>query len=173
MDKHEIRYNYWIQIASAWLKIIEHLDNTNEEIKTQKDDSSFHKQLSTWTLIGEFVGVQSLQQILNYSSETLIFSSMIDNNNAQDTWMLPEKSIEFWNKWGLRHIPVYRDGFFETKESLKDSLLTTYHQITSGSIRDYEEGSIAMMILRDSIDSNNDRVLSWSKLKTIEYKVFK
>ena len=115
MDKHEIRYNYWNQIACAWIQIVESLESTNEEIKNDKEDSSFYQQLSTCTLIGEYVGVQSFQQILYYPSDTLIFSSLIYNNNFQETWMLPEKSVEFWSKWGLNHIPINRVGSFSTK----------------------------------------------------------
>mmetsp|Transcript_25241 Transcript_25241/g.29112 ORF Transcript_25241/g.29112 Transcript_25241/m.29112 type:complete len:88 (-) Transcript_25241:545-808(-) len=87
--------------------------------------------------------------------------------------MLPEHCETFCQKWGLRHVPINRFGKYQSKETFKASLLSLYHQITAGSIRDFEEGSIVMLVLRDSGNPGNDKVLSCSKLKTIEYKVFK
>jgi hypothetical protein len=87
--------------------------------------------------------------------------------------MVPEKAIRFFEKYNLDYIPVNHEGFYSTKEELKTSMLKLFQKITSGSLREFEEGSIVMLILRDSQNPVLDKVLSCSKIKTIEYKIFK
>lgn len=52
-------------------------------------------------------------------------------------------------------------------------MLNLYHTVTTGSICEYEEGVIMMLVLRNPGNPSEDKVLSCSKIKTIEYKVFK
>ncbi len=52
-------------------------------------------------------------------------------------------------------------------------MLDLYFKVTTGPIRNYEEGVIMMLVLRNPSCPSEDRVLSWSKIKTIEYKIFK
>uniref|UniRef100_A0A7S3KN16 Uncharacterized protein n=1 Tax=Euplotes crassus TaxID=5936 RepID=A0A7S3KN16_EUPCR len=52
-------------------------------------------------------------------------------------------------------------------------MLDLYHTVTTGSICEYEEGVIMMLVLRNPGNPSEDKVLSCSKIKTIEYKVFK
>lgn len=52
-------------------------------------------------------------------------------------------------------------------------MLDLYHTVTTGSICEYEEGVIMMLVLRNPGNPSDDKVLSCSKIKTIEYKVFK
>ena len=52
-------------------------------------------------------------------------------------------------------------------------MLDLYHQVTSGPICEYEEGAIMMLVLRNPANPEEDHTLSCSKIKTVEYKVFK
>lgn len=51
-------------------------------------------------------------------------------------------------------------GFYSTNDDLKEATLNLYHEATSGSLNDFEEGVIAMLILRHSSEPSKDRVLS-------------
>lgn len=170
MKKHEIRYNYCIHIAKSWFRILEDL----KEIETEEDlQNEMFLALENCTLVGELVGIDSIQQILSYPSESLIFSSMIDNTKPGETWMPPEKWINFCQRWKLSWIPITQVGLFNTQEILEKSMLKLYHKVTTGPIYEYEEGVIMMLVHRNPAAPEEDRVLSWSKIKTIEYKVFK
>lgn len=173
MSKFEIRYNYCHLIANAWFDLLDRLAEKHNELKSDPEKSGFYEVLSKWTMVGEFVGMESFQQILKYPSKSLIFSAIIENDKVNETCMLPEKWADFCQKWSLDYIPVNRVGFYRTKDELKQSLTNLYHKITSGSLNEYEEGSIMMLVLRNPNDPSQDRVLSCSKIKTVEYKVYK
>lgn len=169
MEKHEIRYNYWHIIANAWFDLLDQLYVKHTDLDL---DSEFYEIMSRCTLVGEYVGVDPTSQVLHYKNKSLIFSAMIDKNNATETCMLPEKFVDFCNDWGLDYISIRREAWAENIEELKDSMLDLYREVTSGSLYDSEEGSIMMLISRSS-DPKEDKVLSCSKIKTIEYKIFK
>lgn len=187
MKKHEIRYNYCHFIANAWFDTLDKIFdfssnsaslNEDSEAKEESEEdterkNNFYSTLEKWTLVGELVGIDITQQILSYPSQSLIFSSLIANDNASDTWMLPEQWADFCSKYNLPFIPIYRVGFYNKREDLKTALLNLYHRVTSGELCEYEEGSIIMLIKRNASDPSHDKVLSCSKIKTIEYKVFK
>lgn len=160
MDKHEIRYNYLHLIASIWFDLFETIHNQNKDLNFENNDTELHKILSNHTLVGELVGIESFQQILNYPSKSLIFSSLIDNENSSESCLPYEKCVEFCSKWKLHCIKMNSVGFYSTKDELKEATLNLYHEATSGSLNDFEEGVIAMLILRNSSEPSKDKVLS-------------
>lgn len=170
MEKHEIRYNYCHLIAVHWFRILEDIKEKESEIDFENE---LTKTLADCTLVGELVGVDSIQQILSYPSESLIFSSLIKNSVSNESSMPPEKWIEFCQRWNLNWIQITQVGNYESQEDLKKSMLDLYFKVTTGPIRNYEEGVIMMLVLRNPSCPSEDRVLSWSKIKTIEYKIFK
>ena len=172
-NKNEIRYNYCLHIGEAWLKILERIREENPDEDLDGYTSELYKVLDKCTLVGELVGIDSIQQILKYPSKSLIFSSLIENDKADETWMPPEKLMDFGRKWNLNCIPIKRVGIYNSHQDLKENMLELYNKITSGPICEYEEGAIMMLVLRNPNSPEKDRVLSCSKIKTIEYKVFK
>jgi hypothetical protein len=50
------------------------------------------KNLEGKTLIGEYVGNHMYQHIVGYEKETIIFYTIVDNNKAEITSLLPEES---------------------------------------------------------------------------------
>jgi hypothetical protein len=95
MEKYEIRYNYLQLIASIWFDLLESITQRNMDLDFENNDTELHQTLSKHTLVGELVGVKCFQQILNYPSKSLIFSSLISNENQNETCCPPEKCVEF------------------------------------------------------------------------------
>lgn len=57
---------------------------------------------------------------------------------------------------------------------LCNGLYKTFRDVAKGKITDEEEGSVIYLIKRDRDGIQaNDKVLSLSKLKTIEYRIFR
>lgn len=171
MDKTEIRYNYVHLIGEMWFNILDELALKNEDFNNQ--NQPFHTFLSSMTIVGELVGNASIQQIMKYPHSSLTFSSLIKNSDWSATWTIPESLFEFWERWGLNCIPTKTIGVYSDINDLKTAIISLYEQVSIGSIRDFEEGSIMMLIQRDPSNPENDKVLSCWKLKNIEYKVVK
>lgn len=85
MKKHEIRYNYCHLIARNWFKILDTLRERDPGLDFEDEKNELYLALENTTLVGELIGVDCIQQILNYPSESLIFSSLIDNSNSSET----------------------------------------------------------------------------------------
>ena len=160
MKKHEIRYNYCHLIAQTWFKILENIKESNPDIDYESQNCEIHETLSGVTLVGELVGIESIQQILNYPVQSLIFSSLIENSSAKESCLVPEKLISFCKRWKLNSIPIIKIGIFSTQEKLKAKMQDLYNKVTSGPIHEYEEGVIMVLVLRNSTNPQNDRVLS-------------
>lgn len=64
-------------------------------------------------------------------------------------------------------------GTFKTFDSLCDALTKAFREVAKGKIVEEEEGSVIYLTQRHSSNSAEDKVLSLSKLKTIEYRIFR
>lgn len=170
MQKHEVRYNYCHTIANAWFDLLDKLADHPDIINEQ---SEFYTVLSKSTLLGEYVGIQEYQQIVNYPKKALVFCSMVENSNVEDTCMLPEIYISFFEKYEFNYTPMTHTGYYQSQDELKSAVLKLSHQVALGKLCEFEEGAIMMLVSRNPSDPDNDRVVSCSKLKTIEYKIFK
>ncbi len=70
---------------------------------------------------------------------------------------------------GIESVGLYNDF-----ESLTNGLYNLFRDIAKSKIVEEEEGSVLYLTKRDkSGNSSKDQVLSLSKLKTIEYRVFR
>lgn len=134
MEKHEIRYNYCHLIAKVWFELLDKLYDENNDLKENGINSEFHKHLSDCTLLGELIGIEGYSQIVNYPEQCILFTSLINNTNVNETCMLPEIFTRFCQKWGLRQIALHRVGFFYEKSTLKEGILDLYHRVTCGSL---------------------------------------
>ena len=129
MEKHEVRFNYCHLIASEWFKITDQISQTDSLTL-----SDLQADLKDCTLVGELVGSENFQQILNYPKCSLIFSSLIANSNPGETCLPPEKLAALCEKWNLAMIPINSVGVFKTESDLKEAMLELYNKVTSGPI---------------------------------------
>ena len=65
-------------------------------------------------------------------------------------------------------------GLYNDFESLCNALYNLFRDVAKAKITDDEEGAVIYLTKRDKDgNSNDDKVLSLSKLKTVEYRLFR
>lgn len=158
------RYVYAVSIARTWFKIISKL------ARYKKSLSKLQESLAGKTLIGEYVGNPYLQHIVKYTKETIVFYAVTDNNSDDKNCLLPEEAYAIFNEFNLDCVPCERIGMFDNIDSLSDALNHEHKIVSSGSIQREEEGAVIYMVRRGVKD---DKVLSLSKLKSLEYRIFR
>ena len=108
-----------------------------------------------------------------YNRETLIFYAIVDNYSA-DLCKPIDQALTLLKKYNLDVVRIESLGTYNSFTSLCDGLYQAFRDVAKGTINEEEEGSVIYLTKRDkSGDSSEDRVLSLSKLKTIEYRIFR
>lgn len=107
-----------------------------------------------------------------YKRETLIFYAVVDNYKSDICWPI-NKAVALMQKYGLDIVQVESLGTYNTFAALCDGLTKAFREVAKGKIVEEEEGSVIYLTQRHSSNSAEDRVLSLSKLKTIEYRIFR
>jgi len=158
------RYQYAVEIAYAWFKVLNSLKNKKVPL------AKLQKAMDGKTFVGEFVGKRENQHMIGYSKETIVFYSIVDNKSTDENCLLPEESYKIFNEFKLDCVPVDRVGVYDNIDSLSEALNHEYNVVSSASMNEEEEGSVLYMIKRGLDD---DKVLSLSKLKTLEYRIFR
>ncbi|CDW83272.1 UNKNOWN [Stylonychia lemnae] len=156
------RYDYTKQIAIQWFKLISEFDS--EKVQVLKND------LNGYTLIGEQVGVEGYQHLIEYTHQYLKFYCMIKNDSDQLCQPI-QFFEEFINKYGFRRVQFMNEGTYQDYDSLCDRLLVIYKELYESSIRDQGEGAVIYFV--QNYEQNSERVISLGKLKTLEYRIFR
>jgi hypothetical protein len=164
VSSHDSRFKYAVMIANCWFKIINSLG------KNQKSSAKLQEALSGRTLVGEYVGHVDNQHLVKYKKETIIFYAVIDNNDRKQNCLLPEDAYRIFNDFELDCVPTDTIGTFNHIDALSDALNHEYKLVSQGSIKSEEEGAVIYMVSRGV---EHESVLSLSKYKTLEYRIFR
>lgn len=161
------RFNFAKEMAHVWF------DRLNEIEKQFGQDgvTALKQDLSNNTLIGEYIGSAEHQHLVKYSRVTIIFYAIVDNNSEDDCWPC-DQAWQLFSKYGLDKVHALSLGSFTNFDALADCLCTTFKDVAKSEIAKDEEGNVLYFIKRTK-DGSGDKVLSLSKLKTLEYRLFR
>lgn len=164
-DPKTNRYSYALEIAETWFKILEKMLLTNkiEQIQEYFADKTF---------VGEYVGNQNHQHLIRYSTATILFYAIVDNNsheNCQD----PVKSAEIFRILGLDSVPMKKCGIYSNIDDMRKCLLQEYINISESKIDIEEEGVVVYLVRRGKSHDEHDHGVSLCKLKTLEYRLYR
>lgn len=171
-DGSATRWKFAYLIGQCWFDIISSFKE--EEIKALKE--FMHDK----TLIGEYVGNQYHQHLIRYIKHTILFFGIVENQNQIDNSLPVVEAFKLLKKFKLDVVPYEYIGAFETIEEVYDQMKNLYIRIAESSIIDEEEGSViylsrtcARNLNSDEKYRKSDKVLSLSKLKTWEYRIYR
>ena len=124
------------------------------------------------TLIGEYVGSQEHQHLVKYSRVTIIFYAVVSNMSADDCWPC-DQAWKLFSKYGLDKVHALSLGLFDDYDTMCNTLCTVFKDVSKSEIAKDEEGNVLYFIKRSKEGSSKDQVLSLTKLKTLEYRLFR
>ena len=124
------------------------------------------------TLVGEHIGNEACQHLVKYPRETIIFFAVVDNNSPK-ICLLPEDSYKVFKKHGLDVVNIETLGVYNDYDKLCDDLEKEYVRVAGMSISEEEEGAVLYMVVRHKDNPAKDDILSLSKFKTLEYRLFR
>lgn len=157
-----------MEIAHCWFNKLNYLTEQGLIVM-----SEFQADLANKTLVGEYVGNQEHQHMVLYNRETLMFYAVVDNYSPHICQPI-DQAIALLKKHHMDVVFVESLGVFNTFNELCDGLCKAFRDVAKGKIVDEEEGSVLYLTSRHSSgDASLDQVLSLSKLKTIEYRIFR
>lgn len=127
-------------IAQQWFDILEKLEPV--QIKDLK------KEMAGMTLVGEYVGNSSLQHMIEYAKQTLVFYAIVDNNSSK-ICLPPEESLAFFKKYSLDSVSYQSCGSFTDFDKLCEQLLTVHEEVAVAKMAEFEEGAVIYLVNRD------------------------
>lgn len=155
--------------------------------------------LDGFTIVGEYVGNVDYQHLVRYNQTTILFFAYVDNY-SKFSFLPPLRAAALFEKYKLNRVRVKHIGNFQTIDSLYNALGDIYNSVSSETLNDGGEGSVIYLVKNltpESLilqaahktyfgdDSNNfsqDELLiavksqislSASKLKTLEYRIYR
>jgi len=87
--------------------------------------------------------------------------------------MTNEESFKLFKKYGFDTVDIVTIGVYSDYDKLCDDLVGEYFGISSSTIASEEEGAVWYFIKRDKENPLKDEVVSLSKVKTLEYRIFR
>ena len=138
----------------------------------KKDLESLKADMAGKTLVGEYIGNVQCQHLVKYPRETIIFYAIVDNNSPK-ICKLPEDSVKIFKKYAFDIVGFETIGVYSDYDKLCDDTEKEFRIVAGQTIADEEEGAVLYMVRRDMDDPRKDQVLSLSKLKTLEYRLFR
>lgn len=163
-DGKKTRYTFAALMANCWFKLISRI--------SKKDIQQLKSEMAHKTWVGEYIGNRLCQHLVRYPRETIIFYAVVENNSKK-ICRLPEDSLKQFKKYNFDVVCLKSIGAFDNFDSLCDSLTKEYEDVARQSIQNEEEGAVLYFIKRHSSEKNSDEVISLSKLKTLEYRLFR
>jgi hypothetical protein len=157
------------EIANCFFRRLEEISTGGNEAVIREIEKDF----SNRTLVGEYVGNPVHQHMVLYKRETIIFYAVVDNASPAICWPI-DQALALLKKHQLDVVAVQSLGLYSTYDKLCDGLVQAFREVAKSKIVEEEEGSVLYLTKRDkSGDHSLDQVLSLSKLKTIEYRIFR
>ncbi len=160
----QMRFSFAALMARCWFSLI-------SEFK-KKDLESLKADAANRTFVGEYIGNSACQHLVKYPRETIIFYAIVDNNSPK-ICLLPEESYKIFKKHGFDVVKIQQLGVYNDYDRLCDDLEKEYVNVSGKTIREEEEGAVLYMVRRHKEEPKNDEILSLSKLKTLEYRLFR
>ena len=157
------RYYFAYLIGQVWFKKIAKLAEENKLDDLKKD---MHGR----TFVGEYCGNQEHQHLVKYTEVDLHFVAIVDNQ-SMITCIPPEEAFDIFDKYGLTHVKYTKYGYYKDWKQLNEALKKIYSSVAESEIDNEEEGSVIYMVKRDK--DGNQETLSLSKLKTLEYRIYR
>ena len=161
---NKMRYDFAIMMAQCWFRLI--------SVFKKKDLESLKVDMAGKTWVGEYVGNVQCQHLVKYPRETIIFYAIVDNNSSR-ICKLPEDSMKIFKKYAFDVVGFETLGVYSDYDKLCDDTEKEFRIVAGQTISEEEEGAVLYMIRRDMEDARKDQVLSLSKLKTLEYRLFR
>ena len=136
---------------------------------TAETQSMLKEELASKTIVGEYIGSPDHEHLVKYSRVSLIFYSVVENNNESQICWPCLQARQFLRGFGLDAVTVASLGKFTDFNSLCDMLETQFKEVSKSPISKDEEGSV----LYFETVQDESTVLSLAKLKTLEYRLFR
>lgn len=161
------RFGFAKEMAHVWFDKLQQV----EQDMGAAGLTGMQQDMANNTLIGEYIGSAEHQHLVKYSRVTIIFYAVVDNTSADDCWPC-DRAWRLFAKYSLDKVHAVSLGRFSNFDALADCLCTTFKDVAKSEIAKDEEGNVLYFIQRTQ-DGAGDRVLSLSKLKTLEYRLFR
>ena len=157
------RFHFAKLIAKEWFKIADRL---------QKDCllEEFKKYFEGKTFVAEYCGNQAYQHLVKYTEVDLYFIAIVENSSVV-TCLPPTETLDIFEKFRLTHVKCTEMGTFQDWVALNKTLKKKYIDVAEASIESEGQGSVIYMV-QTTPDGKRD-VLSLSKLKTLEYRIYR
>ena len=81
--------------------------------------------------------------------------------------------MKIFKKYGFNSVDMQTMGVYTNYDQLCDDLEKEYAEISASTIAHAEEGVVIYFIKRDKEQPARDDILSLTKLKTLEYRIFR
>ncbi|KAL4471704.1 hypothetical protein ABPG74_008597 [Tetrahymena malaccensis] len=162
------RFGFAKLIAQVWFNILEkiHKEQGDEKVEAIKQD------LSDQTMVGEYCGNQDYQHLVKYENIDILFYAIV-NHKSNDPCIPPLQAYEVFNKYNLTTVKLIDEGSYNTSESFNNKLKQVYDFVASSDIEGEQEGSVLYFVKKSKQIPQQERTLSVSKLKTLEYRIFR
>lgn len=121
--------------------------------------------------MGHFVNRSSPQQLIGYSSDNLVFSSIVKNTSFQIA-LLPEKVSAICQQYELPLLKFKSRSTCQSYEELCDKLYSFICEVSRQQVCDANVGDLLYLVKRGD-HKMGDRILSVSRVEAIEYKILK
>ena len=108
---------------------------------------------------------------MRYSEEQLVFAAIVKNNSHRIS-VLPEQASDFCQKYNLPMANTVSKGMASSYDELCDLIYVSACETGSGSLETQNNGQHIILISRTDTQIG-DRVLSISKVDTVEYTILK
>lgn len=92
--------------------------------------------------------------------------------SEDDCWPC-DQAWKLFAKYGLDKVHAMSLGLFDDYDTMCNTLCTTFKDVAKSEIAKDEEGNVLYFIKRSKDSPEQDKVVSLSKLKTLEYRLFR
>lgn len=152
-------------MAHVWFDKIEAMQKSEPQKLNELKGHLSHN-----TLIGEYIGSADHQHLVKYSRVTIIFYAVVSNNSNDDCWPC-DQAWKLFDHYGLDKVDAVSLGTFTQFEVMADSLCKVFKDVAKSEIAKDEEGNVLYFVKKGK--DGKDQVLALSKLKTLEYRLFR
>lgn len=101
------------------------------------------------------------------------FFAIVDNEDTKNFCRPPCFIFDTFKKYGLTACTKQDLGTFNNYQELNECLLQAYDDVASASVEEEGEGAVIYFIEKNDQFLQQDKVLSVSKLKTLEYRIYR
>ena len=175
------KINWCLVIANVWFDFLEGKDV--DEIELLKKSMDGQTLLATLVAgpaaaAGSSTTFQSLDVMVRYSEQRLLFHSIV-NNYSRNPTVLPECAYAFFKRYKMDVTPIKSLGICKNYDEICDLMYCAFCETSLATLAQANEGAIIYFVKRASgkeaantaAESKKDRVISISKIETLEYKI--